>query len=323
MAAIRLRPVISVAALAFAAALALSALYAATQRSRAERAFPPDGNFVTVTGVRLHYVSAGVGAPVVLLHGNPGFVRDFAPGLLDSLQLRFRVLAFDRPGHGHSERPRGALATPVGQARLIRDALWELGVQRPILVGHSWGGTPALIYALRYPDEIAGLVLLAPRAFPLDGSDPLYTVLRTPLLGPLIRHTIVPAVGARTLERGLRAAYAPDLPCPDHFAAARALWLRPSQVAATVWDARFLNDQLPEFSGRYAEIHVPAVILVGDADRPEGESTRLAKSITDADLLVLPATGQQIPQTRSSAVLEGIRRIADHVASGTSGPPPE
>jgi len=311
-----LRRVIAAATLAFAAALALAGLYVTMRSSRAERAFPPNGDFVTVGGVRIHYVSAGRGAPVVLLHGNPGFVSDFATGLLDSLQLHFRVLAFDRPGHGHSERPRGPSATPVGQARLIHDALSELGVQRPILVGHSWGGALALIYALRYPNEIAGLVLLAPRAFPLEGSDPLYTVLRTPLLGPLIRHTVLPAVGTRTLERGLRAAYAPDGPHPDHFAAARALWLRPSQVAATVWDSRYLNEQLREFSGRYGEIRVPALILVGDADRPEGESGRLARAIPGAYLLVLPSTGHQIPQTRPTAVLEALGRIRDHSAGG-------
>jgi pimeloyl-ACP methyl ester carboxylesterase len=263
-----------------------------------------------VEGVRLHYVSAGAGPPVVLLHGNPGFVRDFAPGLVDSLALHFRVLALDRPGHGYSERPSGPLSHPGGQARLIQSALRELGVDRPVLVGHSWGGALALLYTLEYPEDVAGLVLLAPRAFSLGGRpDPLYTLLRVPLLGALIRHTFLPALGRRTLERRLGAAYAPDLPEPEHRAAARALWLRPRQVGATVWDSRNLNEQLRELSGRYSQVTVPVMILVGDADRPEREAVPLGRAIPGAELLVLPATGHQIPQTRPRSVLDAVERI--------------
>src|SRR5437763_4997500 len=79
------------------------------------------GEFVSVEGVRLHYLSRGEGRPVVMLHGNSGFAHDFASvlGAMDGRE--FRALAFDRPGHGFSERPSqdGAMSS---QARLIRAA---------------------------------------------------------------------------------------------------------------------------------------------------------------------------------------------------------
>src|ERR671932_2308989 len=89
------------------------------------------GEFVDVEGVRLHYLSRGEGRPVVLLHGNSGFAHDFA-SVLEALDGKeFRALAFDRPGHGFSERPThdGAMSAQVG---LMRGALKELGVRRPI-----------------------------------------------------------------------------------------------------------------------------------------------------------------------------------------------
>src|SRR5919199_7021411 len=110
---------------------------------RAERAEMEleTGEFVETGGVRLHFLSRGAGRPVVLLHGNSGFAHDFA-SVLEALDPKeFRALAFDRPGHGLSERPAldGAMSA---QAGLIRGALKALGVRRAILVGHSLGAPP-------------------------------------------------------------------------------------------------------------------------------------------------------------------------------------
>jgi pimeloyl-ACP methyl ester carboxylesterase len=114
-----------------------------------------DEEFVIVEGLRLHYVSQGAGAPVVLLHGNAGFTHDYL-GVMNRLaERRYRALAFDRPGHGQSERSGSEIATAEAQARLIRQALLKLEAERPIMVGHSWGGLLVLAYALQYGAEIS------------------------------------------------------------------------------------------------------------------------------------------------------------------------
>ena len=85
-------------------------LFVASQRAvqQAEAAFPPIGNFVTVEGTRLHYLCQGTGQPVVLLHGNAGFIQDYSLMVLDRLAPQYRACAFDRPGHGYSARPTNA-----------------------------------------------------------------------------------------------------------------------------------------------------------------------------------------------------------------------
>src|SRR3954469_7799225 len=145
-----------------AAALAASALYNAYRARRTEREHPPAGRFVEVDGVRLHYLEKGEGPPVVLLHGNVVTAEDWAlSGVLDRVAERNRVVAFDRPGYGHSDRPRGSAWTAAAQADLLREALRRLGVERPVVVGHSWGTNVALALALADPAAVRGLVLVS------------------------------------------------------------------------------------------------------------------------------------------------------------------
>ena len=142
-----------------AAALAGVAAVVNWQARVAERRHPPIGNFITVNGVRLHYLDAGEGPPVVLLHGNSSMVQDFALSILEPLARTHRVIAIDRPGFGYSDRPTDVVWTPEAQAALIRDALDRLGVEMPVILGHSWAASIALCFALDYPDEIAGVVV--------------------------------------------------------------------------------------------------------------------------------------------------------------------
>ncbi len=104
----------------------------------------------------LAYVEAGVGDPVLLIHGAMTNLDDMLTGPFDDLAAEHRVIAVDRPGHGESTRRRLADASPWRQAEIIHDAAAELGVERPIVVGHSFGGAVALAYAMRFPRETAG-----------------------------------------------------------------------------------------------------------------------------------------------------------------------
>src|SRR3954470_18376460 len=112
--------------------LAVAALINTTVARRAERRNPPRGAFIEVDGVRLHYLEKGTGSPVVLLPGNQAMADDFEiRGGFELVAEKHRVIAFDRPGFGYSERPRDTVWTPSAQADLIRKALFKLGVENP------------------------------------------------------------------------------------------------------------------------------------------------------------------------------------------------
>src|ERR1700744_1615862 len=134
---------------------------------KAERSNPPKGRFVEVDGVRLHYVEYGSGVPVVLLHGNGTMLEDFgSSGLIDLAAKDYRVLAFDRPGFGHSSRPRGTVWTALEQAKLLKRALEHIGAANAIVLGHSWAASVAIAMGLEFPDFVRGLVLASGYYYP-------------------------------------------------------------------------------------------------------------------------------------------------------------
>ena len=120
------------------------------------------------------------------------------------------MFVFDRPGFGHSERPSNITWNPQAQARLLPHALARLGVERPIVLGHSWGTLVALALALDYPKYVRSLVLLAGYYFPTPRLDvPVLSVTAIPVLGHLLRHSISPWLG-RLMWPAVRRSSAED-----------------------------------------------------------------------------------------------------------------
>src|SRR6202043_2630677 len=148
-------------------ALALSAWVNRHLAKKAARDNPPLGQFLEINGVWLHYIERGAGEPLVLLHGNGSMIQDFeSSGLIDLAAKNYRVIVFDRPGFGHSDRPRNVIWTPAAQAELINSALHRLGVSHAIILGHSWGASVAVALALKYPNLVQGLVLASGYYYP-------------------------------------------------------------------------------------------------------------------------------------------------------------
>lgn len=305
------------AALGFAAAaLAGAALWNRKRTREAEAAHPPKGKFVEVDGVRLHYAERGDGRPVVMLHGLGALHQDFeASGLIDRASRHYRVLAFDRPGYGYSERPRWTIWTPRAQAALIRDALAKLKIERPILVGHSWGALPALAYALDWPDEVAGLVLLAGYYFPTTRPDaPMLAGPATPLLGDIVAHSLSPLIGRLTRPAVIRTIFAPD-PVPERFLALFPieLTLRPRHMQAAAGDAGLLIPGALALAGRYRELKMPVAIVSGTGDRVvshKAHAERLHATVAGSTLRAVPDGGHMIHHVAPATAMEAIDEVA-------------
>jgi pimeloyl-ACP methyl ester carboxylesterase len=279
-----------------------------------EQRFPPQGEFRTVEGVKLHLLSRGQGRAVVLLHGANGAVQDWtASRLVDRLAGRYRVVAIDRPGHGYSDRPAGQ-STPDVQARLVRGALRQIGVEKPILVAFSWSGSLALNYALTWPDEVAGIVMLAGAAYPwATPVNPLYRFPNTPVIGPLFAHTIAMPLGTVLLDNFATAAFAPSAVPQSYGGAGLPLALRPTSYLANAQDIDTLKPFLLEQSARYPTLKLPIVILHGDSDAVVGleiHSRALARAAQDVTLDVVPGAGHLLHHVATDRVVAAIDRVA-------------
>jgi len=264
---------------------------------------------VAVNGVTLNYVRAGSGRPVVLVHGNPGSHHDFTLSLFERLAQSYHVIAFDRPGHGHSERSDTPGTTVEVQALLIREALRKMSIEAPLLVGHSWGGSLALAAAVAYGSDFSGIVLLAPAAYPSVRIEPWSLVPRVPLVGPLLVKALTPLIGRAVVKGSLRDAYHPQDVHDEYAERVATMWIHPGRISAWAYDETTLRASLERLSPRYSEIELPVVIVTGDADRvldPKDHAYPLHKTITHSKLIVLRDTGHQLPQTQPDVVIAAI-----------------
>lgn len=291
------------------AALTGLAFWAGRQTREAEKANPPAGTFVEASGVRLHVLAGGSGRPVVFLHGLDSMAQDWRLSLLDQAERSWHCLAFDRPGYGWSERPGWSRWNPEKQAELLRTACARLGIERPLVVGHSFGGLVALAWALDYPEDVAGLVLVAPYVYPTRVKAPFMAAQTLGGLGALARNTLSPMLARSAMDKALRRVFAPN-PVP----AGMALYpvdmnARPGQMRAQAEEFLQLAPSANRLSPRYAEIRVPVAIVTGDEDQvidPIPHSIRLHRTIRHSTLTVVPETGHMVHHIAPGEVLKAI-----------------
>ncbi len=219
-------------------------------------------------GHRLAYTEAGEGPPVVMIHGSLMTLEDVWLPLGPSLTTRHRVVAFDRPGHGLSTRRRLTDATPWRQAETIRAALVELDLDRPVIVGHSFGATVALCLALAHPDSVSGVLAVAPLCFPEPRIEQaLFGFRALPGAGDAIAHLLSGALDPVLLPILWRMIFLPQAVPPDF--ARRFPWHQASgadRMIAEGEDAMGVGPALVRAMRAYGSCRVPVQILGGTAD---------------------------------------------------------
>jgi pimeloyl-ACP methyl ester carboxylesterase len=311
-----LRPAILVAG-----ATAGAALLVRQAARRAEKEYPPEGKFLTVNGVRLHYTdTGGFGTALVLLHGNGMTNADWRrSGMTERAASHYRVIAFDRPGFGYSDRPRGQPWTPDAQAELIHAALTQLGIAQPVIVGHSWGALVAAAYAIRNPVALRGLVLISGYYFPTFRSDAIMSSpVAIPVLGDALRYTISPLIGWLTSPTLIKTLFAP-VPVPERFSKnfPLSIALRPGQLRAAAVEATTMVPAAAALQDSYRSIRVPTAIVAGDADQVADvrrQSLRLHELLPQSRLWLLRGAGHMAHYASPGAVFDAIDYVAGRAA---------
>lgn len=298
-----------------AAALGAAFAFNLVSAARAERRHPPQGRFVEVDGVKLHYLDKGEGSPIVLIHGNGVMARDWVlSGVFDALARNHRVIAFDRPGFGHSTRPRSTVWSPKMQAELLAKAMDRLGAGRAVVVGHSLGALVALHLALEHPERVSALGLLSGYYRPSPRLDALASTPAVPGVGDVIRYTVSPLLGWAMTPLVYKAIFAPSKVTrafKTGFPASLAL--RPSQIRASSADAALMVPDAAKIAGRFGELAMPVLIMAGDGDRVVStayQSKGLAKRIPQSRLEILPGVGHMIHHVARERVASAVESLA-------------
>jgi pimeloyl-ACP methyl ester carboxylesterase len=244
---------------------------------------------------------------VVLFHGNGSMIQDFMiNGLVECLSTHNRVVCFDRPGFGYSQRPRWRIWTATAQAALFVKALNQLGVRNPVVLGHSWGALVAIAIGLRNEYPIRGLVLASGYYFPTWRWDVwIMSGPAIPLLGDLLRYTVAPIISWAILPIAFRKIFAPGaVPANFKNGFPASLTLRPKQLRAAAEESAFLLPTAAQFQSRYPDIRCPVRIFHGTGDQviePE-QAQRLHQVLSSSDLYLVEDAGHMVTYADVSAV---------------------
>lgn len=282
---------------------------------RVELGLPAEGRFITIMGNRIHYVEQGSGAQTLLLvHGLGGMSANYSYAMLGELARDYRVVAIDRPGSGYSTRAKRASAALAVQADVLAGVIDALQLGRPMLVGHSLGGAVVLATALRHPDKVCGLSLIAPLThMPASGPSPVFAALaiRQAWLRRLFAWTLMVPFSIRRREQVLDVVFGPE-PVPADFATrgGGALGLRPAHYISTSRDLVALEHVLPQLQQRYGDLRMPVRILYGRDDRilDPGEQGQAMIERFPAMHLELVDGGHMLPLTQPQQTIDFVQR---------------
>lgn len=274
---------------------------------------PPTGSkYAEVGGKRIHYVERPGREPaVVMIHGMPGTWADMEE--VAKAMPGQRTITIDRPGYGFSTPGYVAFDEQIDTLNgLVR----ELGLQRPVIAGHSYGGTIAFGYALKYPEQTRSVLAVSPGVSGDDlspfevGRAYSITALQWPVVNPVSRATFAQAVYTGSADMGAKEAFDPEPALDSYIERLKAITMKDDLKAygREITDFGGVTDRL---DGQWGSIRRPVWIIQGEQDRlvsaQKVEAT--SKKIPRARFTMLQG-GHMIPYTQPQAVAREARRAA-------------
>lgn len=305
------------AAAVLAVALAAAALaYADHYTRRVERIWPAQGRLIASEGARIHMLEAGPeqAQRVLLIHGASSNLRELWHPLADTLAQDHRVIAFDRPGYGHSTRPRRKAHTLALQARMAADALRASGEGPALIVAHSLGAAVALRLAMDAPALVQALVLIGPATHPYPGKNAWWARLSSaPIIGPLFCTLMIPWIGPLMSSASIANNFFPGKAPENYYAdAGVGLIFRPRAFRASARDVCATNAEFATQAPRYPEIFTPVIVITGDVDKvvsPKRHARGLARDLPAVELVTAPDAGHMPHRLRPDLVFSAITRV--------------
>ena len=293
-------------------------------RQRIDGVLPETGAYISVPTAHLHYLEAGAdkksdnSPSIVLLHGSSGSSFDMMATLGSQLAAEYHVLSFDRPGIANSRNriPNHDMSDPRRQAGAIYAAVDALGLKKPIVIGHSWGGAVATAYAMQYADDLTAALALAAPLYPWRGRGSWYErLVTTPVIGQIFAHTVLTKYGLSKLDQGVLANFVPEAPFDDYVRrTGLAIILRPRPFIANSVYSLALSGHLADMRRDYQNLDAPILLLSGDSDQTVSaqiHSERLHAENPDTGLVVWRGAGHMVQHTRADEIAAIVAQLAN------------
>jgi pimeloyl-ACP methyl ester carboxylesterase len=265
-----------------------------------------------IDGAKLHYMTAGHGTPLILLHGYAETSLMWKP-IIPALAKRFTVIAPDLPGIGGSDIPADGLDMKNAAVR-IHDLAKSLGVQKAEVVGHDIGLMVAYAYAAQFPTEVTKLVLMDAFLPGVEGWEAVYN-------NPAIWHFRFNGPTPEALVQGRERIYfdyfwndfAADkthsIPEADRKAYAAA-YARPGRMhAGWAYFVSFLQAAKDFAQLSQTKLTMPVLTIGGDKSLGEALGQQAKLVATDATVVVLKNTGHWVLEEQPKETTEALQKF--------------
>jgi pimeloyl-ACP methyl ester carboxylesterase len=269
-----------------------------------------------VTNATISYTRHGTGRPVVYVHGAYGSANDFLLSpTYEEVVKSFETITYDRAGFGESKRSRWKTFTAEDHARTLHELIANLGLVKPIIIAHSWGGAVALSHAVEYPNDASSYLLLAPAAYDWGGMSGAWydPIISFPLVGDLLVRSIGPLAVRSLSESALKFNFG-DYEVPENYAKCSVVEAsKPRAMIAQAKDGPTLISSLRKICRRYKEIKVPVTVIHGDRDNTvflEIHSRPLEQTIDNLKLIVAKGAAHQPCYTHPKIVTEELIKLS-------------
>lgn len=273
---------------------------------------PMTGRIVRVGSTDVRVLERPGRAPaVVLIHGLPGTAQDF--DLVTAQLPGVHTVAYDRPGFGYSS---GGYHPWADQLATLHALLAQLGIARPVLVGHSYGGTLALAYAERYPQDVRGLVLLdaaaggAHSTFVKRAQSHLVQVLSWPVVQPIADATFSQLLRTASAKMTDAAAFDPGPVSPAHERRVLAINMQHDDLDAYAGEQLHADGVIAGVDRQLGAIATPAIVIEGAHDSfvTPDHARRIAATLPHARL-VMVSGGHMSPYVHPALVAAAVREL--------------
>jgi len=273
------------------------------------------GTFTKIDNLNIHVLVGGNGKPVVLLHGFMSMAYDWRFNIQE-LSKHFSVYALDLPGFGYSDKPLNFGYNSDGYAEFIVSFLNEYNIDRAVLVGNSMGGQIALMTCLKYPERVAGLVLIDSGGYPQSVEFLPFKLLYIPVIGEVSMALVNRTVIKIMLKTGIyfNDSFATDEVVNNYYdvyGTANARKMPPIIMRRIMKDEAHITSNL-------SNIKCPTMIMWGAEDKviSPSRAEMFQRDISNASALIVPRAGHMPQIEKSKAVNNAIVNFVSQCSYG-------
>jgi pimeloyl-ACP methyl ester carboxylesterase len=270
------------------------------------------GNYIDVKGQQIRVYQTGSGPDILLIHGLPGCIEDWET-IMPELSKKFRVTAFDRPGHGFSSANK--LKYNLEQNADFAFALIDkLKLNNPVVVGHSYGGSTVVEMAERNASNVKAFVSVSPVTSSMGKPDIIIYILKTPVIGPASAWLVKLFTGCKMIREGLDEAFDPNQKdIPQGFADTRCMiFSQPKVIKTLSHEEMTMRQDVKKMTPLYGNIKIPLFIVHGGSDKvvPFTDGVLLNKAVPGSKLTLLKNTGHMVQYARPAELIKVIEEAS-------------